>query len=111
MAAPNQNHGIARLHRQEVSQGTQEWRLTTVARRVGRVHRAWALDHQAEHLLLCGHPGAGPARRRDPRVDQAFAGALAADMIVYAQLNGAIILEVAHAENLIHAAHAACRYS
>jgi len=32
-------------------------------------------------------------------------------MIVYAQLNGAIILEVAHAENLIHAAHAACRYS
>jgi hypothetical protein len=39
------------------------------------------------------------------------AGALAAYMIVYAQLYGAITLEVALAENLIHAAHAACRYS
>jgi AcrR family transcriptional regulator len=39
---------------------------------VCRAHRAWALDHQAEYLLLYVHDGAYSARQRNPRVDQAF---------------------------------------
>jgi AcrR family transcriptional regulator len=38
---------------------------------VCRAHRAWALDHQAEYLLLYGHDGAGAVKRRNPQVDQA----------------------------------------
>jgi AcrR family transcriptional regulator len=112
---------------------------------VCRAHRAWALSHQAEYLLLYGHDGAGAVKRRNPQVDQAFSsvanvlfatmrravaaneidterieaatpaslrrqfatwrdendglgdlpdGALAACMITYAQLHGAITLEL-----------------
>jgi AcrR family transcriptional regulator len=115
---------------------------------VCRAHRAWALGHQSEYLLLYGHDGGGAAKRRHPRVQQAMSnivdvlfaimrnavatgeidtegieaatptplrgqlaswrdakhgigelpdGALAACMIAYAQLHGAITLElVAH---------------
>ena len=41
---------------------------------VCRAHRAWALDHQAEYLLLYGHPDTDAARRRNPQVGQAFSG-------------------------------------
>lgn len=111
---------------------------------VCRAHRAWALDHQAEYLLLYAHDGAYSAKQRNPQVDQAFrsvisilfsamrgsvadgtidaerieaatpaslcrqlgvwrdqiggrdfpVGALAACMIVYTQLHGAITMEV-----------------
>jgi AcrR family transcriptional regulator len=39
---------------------------------VCRAHRAWALDHQAEYLLLYGHADTDAAKRRNPQVDQAF---------------------------------------
>jgi AcrR family transcriptional regulator len=112
---------------------------------VCQAHRAWALDHQAEYLLLYGHDGACAVKQRNPQVDQAFSsvvnvlfsimrvavaadeidterieaaapaslrrqlatwrdendggggfpdGALAACMITYAQLHGAITLEL-----------------
>jgi AcrR family transcriptional regulator len=112
---------------------------------VSRAHRAWALRHPSEYLLLYGHDGGGAAKRRHPQVHQAmwniidvlFAimrnavatgeidterieaatpaplrtqlaswrdtrrgtgelpdGALAACMITYAQLHGAITLEL-----------------
>src|SRR5580704_2361269 len=32
----------------------------------------WALDHQAEYLLLYGHDGACAVKVRNPQVDQAF---------------------------------------
>ena len=41
---------------------------------VCRAHRAWALDHQAQYLLLYGHPDTDAARRRNPQVSQAFSG-------------------------------------
>jgi len=134
-----------------------------------RAHRAWALDHQAEHLLLYGHDGACAVIQRTPQVDQAFSsvvnvlfsimrgavaageidterieaaipaslrrqlatwrdgggdlpdGALAACMITYAQLHGAITLELlghvpplagysAHFDlEMVHAYAALCR--
>jgi AcrR family transcriptional regulator len=112
---------------------------------VCRAHRAWALSHQAEYLLLYGHDGAGAVKRRNPQIHQASSsvinvlfsivrgavaageidterieaaaptslrrqlatwrhendglgdlpdGALAACMITYAQLHGAIALEL-----------------
>jgi AcrR family transcriptional regulator len=112
---------------------------------VSRAHRAWALGHQAEYLLLYGHDAACAVKQRNPQVDQAFSsvvnvlfsimraavaadeidterieaatpatlrrqlatwrdendgsgdlpdGALAACMITYAQLHGAITLEL-----------------
>ena len=112
---------------------------------VCRAHRAWALDHQAEYLLLYGHDGACAVKQRNLQVDRAFSrvvnvlfsimraavaageidaerieaatpaplrrqlatwrdenggvgdlpdGALAACMITYAQLHGAITLEL-----------------
>ena len=39
---------------------------------VCQAHRAWALDHQAEYLLLYGHDGACAVKQRNPQVDQAF---------------------------------------
>ncbi|MFY9935073.1 MAG: TetR-like C-terminal domain-containing protein, partial [Streptosporangiaceae bacterium] len=39
-----------------------------------RAHRAWALDHQAEYLLLYGHADTDAAKRRNPQVGQAFSG-------------------------------------
>ena len=112
---------------------------------VCRAHRAWALDYQAEYLLLYGYDGACAVQQRDSQVDHAFSqvvnvlysimreavaageidterieaatsaslrrqlatwrdqkdqradlpdGALAACMIAYAQLHGAITLEL-----------------
>jgi hypothetical protein len=112
---------------------------------VCRAHRAWALDHQAEYLLLYGYDGACAVQQRNSQVEHAFshvvnvlysivreavatneidteriaaaasaslrrqlvtwrdqneqrgdlpAGALAACMIAYAQLHGAITLEL-----------------
>ena len=112
---------------------------------VCQAHRTWAMDHQAEYLLLYGHDGACVVKQRNPQVDQAFSsvvnvlfsimrravaageidterieaaiptslrsqlatwrdeddgggdlpdGALAACMITYAQLHGAITLEL-----------------
>ena len=43
---------------------------------VCRAHRAWALDHQAEYLLLYGHDGACAVKQRNPQVDQAFSSAV-----------------------------------
>ena len=39
---------------------------------VCRAHRAWALDHQAEYLLLYGDDDADAAKRRNPQVRNAF---------------------------------------
>jgi AcrR family transcriptional regulator len=39
---------------------------------VCRAHRAWALDHQAEYLLLYGGDDADAAKRRNPQVRYAF---------------------------------------
>lgn len=112
---------------------------------VCRAHRVWALDHQAEYLLLYAHDGIYSAKQRNLQVERAFrnvisvlfstmrgtvaagkidaerieaatppslrrqlaawrdkvgghldfpVGALAACMIVYTQLHGAITMEV-----------------
>src|SRR6478735_4318775 len=39
---------------------------------VSQAHRVWALDHQAEYLLLYGHDGACAVMQRNPQVDRAF---------------------------------------
>ena len=43
---------------------------------VCRAHRAWALDHQAEYLLLYGHDGACAVKQGNPQVDQAYSSAV-----------------------------------
>jgi AcrR family transcriptional regulator len=61
--------GVVRTAFEEVGPGPpgEQWLA------VCRAHWAWAMDHQAEYLLLYGPDGAS-ALKRNPQADQAFSG-------------------------------------
>jgi AcrR family transcriptional regulator len=54
---------------------------------VCRAHRAWALDHQAEYLLLYGHDGASAVKQGNPEVDQAYSSAVS---VLFSIMRGAV---------------------
>jgi len=55
---------------------------------VCRAHRAWALDHQAEYLLLYGHDGASAVKQGNPQVDQAYSSAV---NVLFSIMRGAVV--------------------
>jgi AcrR family transcriptional regulator len=74
---------------------------------VCRVHRAWALDHQAEYLLLCAHEGVYPAKRRNTQVDQAFRRVIS---ILFSAMRGTVAAGKIDAERIEAATSASlCR--
>ena len=54
---------------------------------VCQAHRAWALDHQAEYLLLYGHDGASAIKQGNPQVDQAYSSAV---NVLFSIMRGAV---------------------
>ena len=54
---------------------------------VCRAHRAWALDHQAEYLLLYGHDGASAVKQGNRQVDQAYSSAV---NVLFSIMRGAV---------------------
>jgi len=73
---------------------------------VCRAHRAWALGHQAEYLLLYGHDGAGAVNRRNPQVHQAFSSVV---NVLFSIMRGAVVAGEIDTERIEAAAPASLR--
>jgi AcrR family transcriptional regulator len=73
---------------------------------VCRAHRAWALDHQAEYLLLYGHDGACTVQQRNSQVEQAFSHVV---NVLYSVVGGAVAADEVDTERIEAATPASLR--
>ena len=73
---------------------------------VCRAHRAWALDHQAEYLLLYGHDGACAVKQGNPQVDQAYSSAV---NVLFSIMRGAVAADEIDTERIEAATPASLR--
>ena len=73
---------------------------------VCQTHRAWALDHQAEYLLLYGHDGACAVKERNRQVGQAFSSVV---NVLFSIMRGAVAADEIDTERIEAAAPATLR--
>ena len=73
---------------------------------VCRAHRAWALDHQAEYLLLYGHDGARAVKQGNRQVDQAYSSAV---NVLFSIMRGAVAADEIDTERIEAATPASLR--